>query len=188
MNNLTTEQKDAMKKVREEMLKTDLNEEEKKDVNNDLTIWRYCYGYSWDVKLAVENLKKTYDWRRNYKPEQIRIKDLKLAEKQMAYQCGKTKEGHPLHYIILRNDDIPNDEKGIADKFKLLVYNFERSTRMMKEPDVHGIINIVELEGGSLSLSTAQTLKGMFDELGIYYTERSHKIYVLNAGWVNLLI
>jgi hypothetical protein len=29
----------------------------------------------------------------------------------------------------------------------------------------------------------AQTLKVMFDELGIYYTERSHRIIVLNAGW-----
>lgn len=165
------------------MLKGDLNEEEKKDVMNDLTLWRYLYGYGYDLKLCVENLKKTYDWRRTYKPENLRLKDLKLAEKMMCYQAGKTKDGYPIHYIVLKNDDCPNDEKGIAEKFKLLVYNFERCTRMMKEPEVHGLINIVELEGGYLSLSIAQTLKGMFDELGIYYTERSHKIYVLNAGW-----
>lgn len=132
-------------------------------------------------------LEKTFSWRKTFNPEKLRLKDLKYADKQMIYQYGMDKEGHPVQYIIVKNDDLENNEENIKEKFKLLVYSFEMCVRQMQEPVIN-VVNVVELEGASLSISMARTLKGMFDELGVYYTERTAKIIVLNAGWTISII
>jgi len=186
LDHLTDDQKKVMKELREIAEKSfeewKCNEEDKKEIANDLTIWRYARGYGWDAKAAAHELKRTFDWRKSYCPEKMRFKDLKYGDKHMIFQYGSDNHGQPVQYIVLRNDDVENNEENVKEKFKLLVYNFQMCIAQMKEP-VISVVNVVELDGGSLSFGVVKTLKGMFDELGIYYTERSAKIIVLNAGW-----
>ena len=126
---------------------------------------------------------KAFAWRKEYKPENLRLKDLKHADKMVIFPHGVDKEGFPVQYIILKNDTIANDEEGIQEKQKLLVYNYEITLPIMKEPEIYQVTTVVELEGGSLSLGIVKALKGIFDELGEYYPERSRRVIVLNAGW-----
>jgi hypothetical protein len=79
-------------------------------------IQRYCYGYEWDIDVAEKTFEKALKWRREYKPESLRLKDLKHADKMVIFPHGVDKDGCPVQYIILRNDSIENDEEGIAEK------------------------------------------------------------------------
>ncbi len=61
-------------------------------------------------------LKKGLEWRENFKPEKIRFKDLNLASKNILYQYGFDKLCQPVMYILLKNDNVENDEKGKKEK------------------------------------------------------------------------
>jgi hypothetical protein len=127
-------------------------------------------------------LTKGLEWRKKYKPENLRLKDLTLHSKNMVFQYGMDKTNHPVMYIVLRNDDIENDEKGKMQKFDLFVYAYEVGMRLMTKP-VTSLTLIVELKGGTISISMAKAMKAVLDDLGEYYPEMASKIIVLNLGF-----
>jgi len=84
--------------------------------------------------------------------------------------------------MVLKNDDVPNTEENKKEKFKHLVYYYEKAIRLMKHP-IFQITVVVEFKDSSLSLEFVKTVKGLFEELGEYYAERLYRIIVLNAPW-----
>ena len=122
-------------------------------------IWRLSHGIVTKKKkfTSLSKLKKQilnqYKWREEYKPENIRFKDLKSYHESTFITHGKDKEGNPVQYLMLKNFHLDGSEEQIEEKFREMVYNYELNTRMLQEPDVFQITTIVELIDGSISMN-----------------------------------
>jgi len=134
------------------------------------------------MKTVPQYLSKMLHWRNKYKPQSIRIKDLKYAHKMFAFQKGIDIYDHPVVYMILKNDDLPNTDENKKEKFKHLVYFYEKAIRLMKE-NVFQITVVAEFKDSSLTIDLVKSVKSVFEELGEYYAERLCKIIILNAPW-----
>lgn len=147
--------------------------------------YRYLFGWEWNVDDAEKGLKKTIQWRVTYKPKEVHLKDVEsIAKDGWMFHYGKDKVGHPIIWIVVRNDKTKKNEETKELMFKYLVWIMENCLEEMKADDAHRITWIVELKGASLSLSTAKSLKDMFYSLGEYYPERLARCVVLNASWL----
>jgi hypothetical protein len=141
------------------------------------------------VPLILDN----YKWREEFKPQNLRYKNLKYYNEGALQTFGKDRNGNPVQYLILRNFNIDGTQEQLDFKFEEMVYNYELNTRMMKEPDVYQVTTVVELLDGSISASNSffiflikkkvKAIKSMFDKIGHCYPERSNRVIILNAGW-----
>eukprot|EP00818_Percolomonas_sp_WS_P002626 CAMPEP_0117447914 /NCGR_PEP_ID=MMETSP0759-20121206/7122_1 /TAXON_ID=63605 /ORGANISM="Percolomonas cosmopolitus, Strain WS" /LENGTH=257 /DNA_ID=CAMNT_0005240267 /DNA_START=354 /DNA_END=1127 /DNA_ORIENTATION=+ len=146
---------------------------------------RYLFGWEWNIEDAEKGLKKTIQWRSTYKPKQLHLKEAQsIAQSGWMFHYGKDKIGHPIIWIVVRNEKSKKNEETKEQMFRYLVWIMENCLEEMKESDAHRITWIVELKGASLSLSTAKSLKDMFYSLGEYYPERLARCVVLNASWL----
>lgn len=99
------------------------------------------------------------------------------------FHFGKDKIGHPIIWIVVKNDKLKKTEEIKDLIFKYLIWIMELCLEEMKGTDAHRITWIVELKGASLSLETAKSLKDLFYNLGEYYPERLARCVVLNASF-----
>jgi hypothetical protein len=69
-------------------------------------------GLQWDIEVSQKQLKDTLDWRAEYKPQDIRLKDLKLiAESGWLYHFGFDKSSRPIIYVLMGKDKVENTEE-----------------------------------------------------------------------------
>jgi hypothetical protein len=101
------------------------------------------------VPLILDN----YKWRQEFKPQLLRYKNLKFYKEGALQTFGQDRNGNPVQYLILRNFNMDGTKEQLDFKFEEMVYNYELNTRMMNEPDVYQVTTIVELLGGSISVS-----------------------------------
>ena len=121
LKELTHEQKEKieiLKKNISNWIDVHFTESEKNLYINETTCHRLCHGWEWNIEKAEDCLKKSLFWKREYKPEKLRIKDLKHYEKMAIFNHGFDKQGHPVRYIILERDDLENNDEGFKEKVK----------------------------------------------------------------------
>lgn len=99
-----------------------LEEPEREELKSDYTLYRYLHGYGYDMKQVPSFLHSMISWRAKYKPQNIRLKNLKFAHKMFVFQKGFDLEGHPVVYMVLKNDDVPNTEENKKEKVFVLIW------------------------------------------------------------------
>jgi hypothetical protein len=187
LNKLNEEQKEKLKQLREIAAGWDLQPAERKFCD-DMCLFRYLSGLQWDVEVSQKQLKDTLDWRASYKPQDIRLKDLRtVAESGWLYHFGFDKHSRPIIYVLMGKDKAENTEENKLLKFKYFVYIMEKCVKRMPE-GVYNITWIVDLKDSSLSMSVVKAMKDMFVKLGDYYTERLARCVVTNVGFTLNLI
>lgn len=184
---LTEEQTQLVKELGSIAEQWGLTEEDKAFVD-DLCLFRYLSGLKWDLKIAAEQLKETLAWRREYKPWNIRLKDVEsVAKSGFLYHYGYDKQSRPIIYIQMGKDKTDMSEENKLLKFKFFVYIMEKCVARMA-PGVTNILWIVDMKDSSLSLGVVKAMKDMFVKLGDYYTERLARCMMINVGWTLSLI
>jgi hypothetical protein len=180
---VTKEQMAIILEVKKQCDSWQLGDIEKEHIKSDPYIYyRYSYGYGFDLNQSVTMLKKMLAWRAKYKPTSLRVKDLQWATKMFVFHHGFDKKGHPLVYMLAKNDNIPNTPENKVEKFKHVVHAYERAIKTLKGKDFQ-ITLVVDFKDASLTIDMIKSTKGLFDELGEYYAERIHQIFVLNPPW-----
>jgi len=187
VNRLTDEQKKILNDLRSIAEQWELTEEDKAFVD-DLCLYRYLSGLKWDLKIASEQLKETLAWRREYKPWNIRLKDVEnVAKYGFLYHYGYDRQSRPIIYIQMGKDKSEITEENKLLKFKFFVYIMEKCVARMA-PGVTNILWVVDMKDSSLSLGVVKAMKDMFVKLGDYYTERLARCMVINVGWTLSMI
>jgi len=157
------------------------------DVLDDMALFRFLYGYQWDVDFATNICYEMLEWIKTFKPKDIRLKDLeKVAKNAYLFHHGHDKRNRPLLYMIIANDKAENNEQNMDLKFKHLVHTNEQCIKYIEKhgnAETYQIVWIVELKNGSLSFNLVKSMKGLFDLLGNRYPERCGQILVLNPSW-----
>ena len=123
------------------------------------------------------------EWRNKYGPHKLRIKDLKWPEESIVIQHGFDLQGHPIVWMLVDNNEkIPKNEENIKERIKTVIYCYEKAIAQMKKP-IYNLTLIIDFKGGTLNIPQVKQFKGIFEELGLNYAERIHKIFILNAPW-----
>jgi hypothetical protein len=128
-------------------------------------------------------LKSMLAWRAKYKPHKLRLKDLKWPKDSLVIQHGFDLVGHPIVWMLVDNNEkIPKSEENTIERIKTVIYCYERAIAQMKKP-IYNLTLIIDFKGGTLNIPQVKQFKGIFEELGLNYAERIHKIFILNAPW-----
>jgi hypothetical protein len=109
---------------------------------------RYLVANKGNVSHALENLKETLAWRREYQPHKITKKDVE-ALMDTTYTHGKDKLGRPIIYVKKREAEV-NPELGV----KTLVYSLEQAILAMDGTDAEQWVLIFDMEKYSRSNRT----------------------------------
>jgi hypothetical protein len=157
------------------------------DVLDDMALFRFLFGYQWDVEFAANMAFEMLEWQKSFKPKDIRMKDIqKVARNAYLFHHGHDKKMRPILYMIIGNDKAENTDENVDLKFKHLVHTNEQCIKFIEKygnADTYQILWIVELKNGSISLNLVKSMKGLFDLLGNRYPERCGQILVLNPPW-----
>jgi len=160
------------------------------NVMDDMCLFRYLYHVLFgtgEVKVSIFYLLDMLRWRKNYKPEEIRLRSLeKVAKSGFLYHSGCDKRKRPLLNMIIAKDTTENTPENVELKFKTMVYEYERCIKYMEEncgPEIYQIVWVVQVYNASISLDLVRSMKRIFDELEARYPERTGQILVLNPPW-----
>ncbi|KAL0486324.1 phosphatidylinositol transfer protein [Acrasis kona] len=157
------------------------------DVLDDMCIYRYMYGYLWDVDVAVKQCVDMLQWVRSFKPKDIKLKDLEsVAQNGYLFHHGVDKLNRPVFYLLIGKDSAPNTEENVDLKFKHLVHTNEQCIKRLEEngqDDIYQILWVVDMKNGSVNLNLVKSLRHLFDNLGVRYPERCGQILILNPPW-----
>lgn len=183
LEHITDEQKSRMEQLRQLTTTWQMTDEERFHFIDDMCLFRYLKGLNWDLSVAGSQLKETVEWRARMKPQDINLRELEtIARQGHLYVHGKDKRGRPIMYYQMGKDLIDNTEENLAMKFKFIVYMMEKAIDMM-ETGVYSLTWIIDAKNSNLSLSTVNSVKKTFSELGNFYTERLSRTFALNAPW-----
>jgi hypothetical protein len=196
LDELTTEEREKMNELREMVTGWDLGPEEKQFCT-DLTLYRYLYGLSWDMELASKQLKDTVEWRKTYRPQDIRLEELEpVARTGWMFHKFHDKEGRPILYIVVEKDETSADEH-LDLKFRHIAYVLENCFQDMEE-NGYSVTWIVDFKNASVSIDLVKKMKAAMGNIGMfclhllltllykgyYYPENLYRIFVLNVGWI----
>jgi len=179
---LTDEQKDKMSQLRKISDSWGLDKPEQ-DFVDDMCLYRFLLGLHWDVSIAEKQLKETCDWRKDYKPQDVKLKDVEAVAKQgYLYHFGMDKKQRPIVYLVLGKDKADNTDALKLMKFKYIVYIMEQCILEMPK-EVYSITWVIDASNCSLTMGLIKSMKDMFTKLGDYYTERLSMAFVCNVPW-----
>lgn len=118
--NTTNDEKKFMAEIKKIVSSWELGEEEKKFIESEeFLIYRYCYGYGWNIKEVPNFLKNMLKWRAKYKPQLLRLKDCQWASKGIVFNHGFDRKGNPVVYMVPKNDPFPNSPENKIEKVKV---------------------------------------------------------------------
>jgi len=168
---------------------SELDEQQTRYVFDDRSILRALEGYNWSVTSANNVLKRVTTWRMQYKPHEIRMKDLKhVGPNALVHLYGFDRNGRPIIYIHAKNLNISdNSDENVVLKFNYLIYGIERCLYYLP-PDQHRLTWIFDMTDAPLSISLVQKLRGMFEQLGDYYPEVINVNIICNVSWTLSLV
>jgi hypothetical protein len=182
LNDLSEQEIKKMSQLRELVQTWNLEPEEQKWCT-DLTLYRYLLGLQWDIEKASKQLKDTVEWRKNYRPQDIKLSELEpVARSGWMFYHGYDKQSRPILYIIVERDETGADDN-LDLKFRHIAYILEKCFESMP-PNVYNITWIVEFKNVSLSIDLVKKLKNAMGNIGEYYPENLYRIFVLNVGWI----
>jgi hypothetical protein len=153
---------------------------------NDSLFLRYLRARDFDQEKALDQIKKTISWRKEFGLKDIDswIDIIKEENKTGKIYCrGYDKEGHIILYMKPSKENTNNHDGNL----KHLVYNLEKSIKAMeaKYPHVEKITLICDYDG--FSLLNAPPFKTSMATLSIlqnHYPERLFRAYAVRPPWV----
>ncbi|EFA76292.1 cellular retinaldehyde-binding/triple function domain-containing protein [Heterostelium album PN500] len=182
--NLDDKQLDIFKQFKEKLNELELSDKEKLWVD-DMMILRYLRAREYDLQASFNLLKKTLEWRKQYKPDEITAEHLSYEASTGKQYCnGKTKDGKPAIYMRPVRENTKNYERQI----QLLVYTLERAIQHIDrstETGVEQLAIVIDFNGYSLfnapPMSVArQTLEILSD----HYPERLGTAFVVDPPMI----
>ncbi|KAL5208154.1 hypothetical protein ABZP36_032589 [Zizania latifolia] len=145
---------------------------------SDASIARYLVARNWDVKKATKMLKKTFEWRSAYKPDEIRWDE--IADEAVTGKIYRTdyfdKSGRS---ILIMRPSCQNTKKA-KGQVKYLVYCMENA--ILNLP--HGqdqMVWLIDFAGFSLSNISIKVTKWTAEVLQGHYPERLGVAILYNA-------
>ncbi|KAL0489859.1 hypothetical protein AKO1_009348 [Acrasis kona] len=150
---------------------------------DEMAMYRYLLGLQWQLDVASNHLKETLEWRKTFRPQDLRAKDFESVAKQgWCYHYGFDRQSRPIIFLKMGRDTAPDTEENRLLKYKYLAYVQEKCISRMP-PGVYNITWVVDLHQANVTLAMCQNMKDMFVKLGDHYTERLARVYVMNLGW-----
>lgn len=139
---LTPHQKEKMDEFRQAISQwKEYSDEDLKFALKDETVFRYVVkncvlqfrfleGYHWDIEKGSKYLRKTLEWNNSYKPHAIRLHHVEHVHKsQYLFSHGNDKQGRPIIYMVMKNDDMKYDDADVEDKvYQNMIHNCIVST------------------------------------------------------------
>ncbi|KAH3963100.1 hypothetical protein HBI25_180540 [Parastagonospora nodorum] len=141
---------------------------------------RYLRATKWDLKSAIQRLRATLIWRREFGTETFTadyISEENTKGKQV--QLGFDKEGRPCLYLLPQNQNTKPSQKQVEH----LVYMLER-TLDLHPPGQEGLALLIDFRntssGGTPPMSIA---KQVLDILQSHYPERLGRALLTHLPW-----
>lgn len=101
LSKLTPEQTKLMGELRKIAEGWGLDEEQKAFMD-EMCLFRYLSGLQWNMEQASKQLKETMEWRKTFRPQDIRLKDLEpIAKQGFLFHYGYDKVSVVYHIYIL---------------------------------------------------------------------------------------
>jgi hypothetical protein len=142
---------------------------------------RYLIARDWDLDKSEQMLLDTLAWRKDFKPEEITVKDIEEeATSGKMYINGLDRNGRPI--IIMRPDR--ENTTNYANQLKYLVYTLESAIKMM--PDgASQLVWVIAFQ--NFSMSNAPPISQCMETLKIlsnHYPERLGIAYLMDTPWI----
>ncbi|KAF8821259.1 CRAL/TRIO domain-containing protein [Cardiosporidium cionae] len=151
-------------------------------VFDDACLIRFLQARNWQVGKALYLLIESIQFRRKYKPERIRPKDIQKVSRGQIYRRGFDVHGYPIIFIRPSLSD-PEDDPDLA--LKLLLYILERATQSMERSQ--GICKfsfVVDYNGYTAANQPPLNLSLKFlDIFQNYYPETLEVVFFLDTPW-----
>lgn len=152
------------------------------DINNTT---RFLIAREFKPAKAIEMWKKWYQWRIQYKVDEITPESLStnLASGK-AYWHGYDKEGHPCLVVKVKRH-IPK-ESPVADSIRFGIYLLEQGIKLADAVGQSKLCVIWDREGftkKNYDPSVFTTMKELSGVLQDFYAERLQSCYILHPNW-----
>jgi hypothetical protein len=183
LDNLTEEEQEKINQLRNITKEWNLEPEEEQFCTS-VCLYRFLLGLSWDIEKASEQLKRTVEWRKEAKPQNIKLEDLRdVAEVGWLFDYGFDNIGRPVVYLLMAKDTIENTEEVKKKKFLVMAYLLEKCYAKC-QGSAYNVTWVVDFKNASLSIELINKMRSVFSGIGDYYPENLAKCIVINAGWV----
>ena len=175
-------QRDKYDRLREAVNALDLDDRERYWAS-PACLLRYLRARQWKVAKALPMFKDTIEWRRSFRPEDLRPEDFyEEADTGKNYLNGWSLRGQPCLIMTPARENYKDWQRGV----RLSVFNLERALQEMDESrGVESLILIVD--NSNFSMKNSPPLKISRQVLNIvsnHYPERLGKAIMLFAPWV----
>lgn len=189
LDSLTPEEKEKFakfaKRVKEELIEAALLGEEREHLLEWLDTacyLRYLRAREWDVSASFKMLRKTIEWRNEYKPHRIQRDEVKdVLELGQTYRNGTDQEGRPIMYM---KPTMYNPHPW-EQRIRGVVYILEKTIKNMR-PGVEKIVWILDFTGYSQRQRSENSHKVSNVIMAIlqdHYPERLAYCYLVNSPW-----
>jgi len=152
------------------------------DINNTT---RFLIAREFKPLKALEMWKKWYNWRLQYKVDDITPESLaKELISGKAFWHGYDKEGHPCLVVKIKRH-IPK-ESPVENSIRLGVYLLETGIKLADDVGQTKLCVIWDREGftkKNYDPSVFTTLRELSGVLQDFYAERLHSLYILYPNW-----
>jgi len=170
-----------------EAIKEDIADEEERAWLDDNCLCRYLRARNWELEKSLEMIRKTLEWRREYKPHKIVAKDIEIELKNdgKMYRHGFDKHGQPIVYMKPGKDNTGVPEK--EWKVKYLVYIMEKCAKSIKpSTGAEKLVWLIDFSNYSTmgGIPMAKISKEIVDILQNHYPERLGAAYIMNAPFM----
>ncbi|KAJ3205253.1 hypothetical protein HDU67_008938 [Dinochytrium kinnereticum] len=166
--------------VRGHILSGILDNNERQKWADDACLLRYLRATKWDAEAAAIRLRKTLQWRREYRPTEISPEEVEpesVTGKQ--FVSGFDKIGRPLYFLVPRNENTKTYER----QLRYVVYNLEKGIALMPY-SVEQFTLVIDYENMSMMNSTPLHVSKKFLEIvGDHYPERLGQAFMINPSW-----
>lgn len=151
----------------------------------DQTYLCYARGFEANVDKAQKMLAATLQWRKEYKPYAITIKDVELAMQKGTQVCGgRCREGRP---VLCMTVAVPNPCDA-ATRTKQLVYILE-TFRRKGYRDITWVADFGQMGKHKRDPYSKETRKQAMHILQSHYPERLGRMLVIQLPWyANILL
>jgi len=178
---LDEQQKNSLEKLRT-ALPSDLDEKSKAWCT-DAILCRFLRARDWDHDKALQMIKNTLEWRKQYKPWSITAEDVKVETQNEGkmYRNGFDKYGRPILYMKPRYDNTGHDQREV--KVKNLVYLLEKCDLAAKKNDREKLTMLVDFKDASqiYGFGNIKTSKEILAILQDHYPETLGVAYICNS-------
>ncbi|XVF32390.1 hypothetical protein REPUB_Repub17cG0078100 [Reevesia pubescens] len=164
----------------------------KRHEGTDTVLLKFLKAKDYKVHKAFEMLRKTLNWRKEFKADEILEESLDPDFEKVAYVNSRDEEGHPLYYNIwgaLKDKQIHHKILGSeenSEKFlRWRVQNMEKGIKELNfEPGgIHSVVQIIDLKNspGPATKELRFLCRKSWVLLRDHYPELIHRNIIINV-------